>query len=307
MKAENPIAVLWVGAGQDSTALLYKFCLEPAFKQKYIGNADLIAIMSDTGNEYPDTYVQVRYLQEFCKSHKVPFFFIKKEDGFHGKTWQSLTEQMKINQNIFSVGLPKTCTDNLKIRVCDNFLESFIKERYGYSGTKKKAFYHYEKAFGKLICMIGFAKGEESRRIVDNQLDLFPESKKDKRPVWKQKTIDTRYPLIDLKMDRQACQDYIKSIGLRLPMPSCCMFCPFQNEAEIVYLYRFHREKFNEWSLLEKAKLDKNAGIKRNLGVKGSLTLSEFLDKALLKYAYWDNQQLFEYKNSHGHCVKSKY
>ena len=296
----KPTAVLWVGAGQDSTALLYKFCLDPVFREKYLGRSDLIAVMSDTGNEYPDTYLQVEYLKGFCKRYDLPFYFITNQRGFHGKTWQTLTAQMDLNANIFSVALPKTCTDNLKIKVCDNFLEDFIKKKYGFEGDKKKAFYQYQEKFGeRLVCMIGLARGEESRQLVDD--------KSDKRPKWKQRNIETRYPLIDLGMDRQDCQNYINSLSLRLPFPSCCMFCPFQNEPEILYLFRFFPHKFQEWKIREAAKLEKHKGKEKNLGVKGKLTLEEYLKEAIKKYGDWTDKQLIDYKMSHGHCVKSKY
>lgn len=45
----------------------------------------------------------------------------------------------------------------------------------------------------------------------------------------------------------------------------------------------------------------------RNLGVKGEKTLLEFHENAKLKYGHWGDEDLITYRNSHGHCVKSKY
>lgn len=306
---KNPTAMLSVGAGQDSTALIYKFCLDSDFRQSQIGNADLIAVMADTGNEYPDTYIQVEYLKAFCKKYHLPFYFLTPDMGFHGNTWHSLQAQMHKNHNIMSVALPKTCTDNLKIKVCDRFMEKYIKEKYNYTQNGKRVFYQYFEDFGKMTYIIGFAKGEEKRQILpkNSQLELFPKIVKDKRPIWKQKNITTQYPLIDIGWSRQDCQNYINNLDLRLPMPSNCMFCPFQNEPEIVYLYRNFPEKFEEWKLYEAKKLQKNKEQPRNLGAKGEQTLQEYLNAALGKYGHWTLEQLHEYKNSHGHCVKSKY
>jgi hypothetical protein len=303
----RPITVLFFGGGQDSTALLYLYLYNKHFKDRFIGDTKFVIIMSDTGNEFPETYLHVDYISTLCKANEIPFFFIKPSMGYHGTTWQSLQYQMEKNNNIFSVGLPKSCTDNLKIKVCYNFLEDYIKLEYGFSGVRKKAYYQYFERFGKLRTIIGFAKGEESRRVCDSQLELFPEQVKDPRAVYIQKNIDHIYPLIEMKIDRDGCQDIIRQFGHTVPIPSNCMMCPFQNEAEIVYLERFYPKMWDYWVERESEKLHKNKDRPRNLAVKGSLTLPQFLENAKVKYKHWTDDELKHYRNSHGHCVKSKY
>jgi 3'-phosphoadenosine 5'-phosphosulfate sulfotransferase (PAPS reductase)/FAD synthetase len=304
---QKPLVVLWVGGGQDSTALLYKFVFDQDFKRTWLkDDADLVAIMADTGDEYPETYHHVEYLKKFCLEANIDFHFIASDMGFHPRTWQSLGSQMDLNSSIMSVAFPKSCTDKLKITVCYNFLESYLKQRYGYTGTRKRAFYDYHKQFGKLVSIIGFAKGEENRMLVNPQLDLFPEMLKDDRPIYMQNNVEHYYPLIAMGMDRFDCQDYIKSVKMKVPMPSNCMMCPFQSEAEIVYLYRNYPKRWENWVAREKAKLLKNKEKPRNLGVKGEQTLEEFLDVALKKYGHWSNEKLTNHRMTHGHCVKSK-
>jgi hypothetical protein len=46
---------------------------------------------------------------------------------------------------------------------------------------------------------------------------------------------------------------------------------------------------------------------KKNYGVYGTITLTEKLDQAKKKYGHWSDEQLWDYKMSHGHCVKSSY
>lgn len=302
-----PLTVLWFGGGQDSTALLYLYVNDQKFREEFVGVSKFIVVMADTGNEYPETYLHVRKTQEFCRIHEIPFFFLQPEMGYHGATWHSLQGQMKKNDNIFSVGLPKSCTDNLKIKVCYNFLEQFIKLEYGFIGVRKRAFYEYTKKFGKLRSIIGFAKSEESRCASTNQLEMSPEAVKDPRPAYMRHNVEHIYPLISLKLDRSDCQDLIRNYGYEVPIPSNCMMCPFQNEAEIVYLQRFHPEMWAYWIEREQAKISKNAEKARNLGVKGEKTLPQFLETALQKYGYWSDEKLRDYRNSHGHCVKSRY
>ena len=305
----KPLTVLWVGGGQDSTDLLYQHVYNKAFNEQYVADSQFVAIMSDTGNEYPDTYAHVQKLQGFCERNDVEFYHITPNMGYHGNTWHSLQAQYERNDNIMSVGFPKSCTDNLKIKVCYNFLGDYLRSQYEMDGKGKRVFYQYAEQFGKLRSLIGFAKGEESRCSQPAQLDLFPEMVKDARPVWMRKSIEHQYPLIAQRKDRAACQEYIRFVGHDVPMPSNCMMCPFQNDAELVYLERFHPIMWQYWVQREQAKIDKNAEKQagsRNLGVKGEKLLPEALVQAKLRYGHYSDAELRHYKMSHGHCVKSK-
>lgn len=75
---------------------------------------------------------------------------------------------------------------------------------------------------------------------------------------WKEKALITEYPLIDIGYDRTACQEYIGSLGIEIPYPSNCMFCPFSSGShmEILWLYMNMPERFNEWVELEENKLE---------------------------------------------------
>lgn len=305
----QPLTVLWVGGGQDSTDLLYQHVYNPAYNQQYVGDSRFVAIMSDTGNEYPDTYAHAKRLQAFCEKHAIEFYHITPNMGYHGNTWASLQGQFERNDNIMGVGFPKSCTDNLKIKVCYNFLADYLSRAYAMDGPGKRTFYQYAERFGKLRSLIGFAKGEESRCAAKPQIELFPELIKDHRPVWMKKNIQHEYPLIEQRKDRAGCQEYIKTVGHEVPMPSNCMMCPFQNDAELVYLERFHPQTWAYWVKRERAKIDKFAGQQkggRNLGVKGEKLLPVALAEAKKRYGHWSDAQLRHYKMSHGHCVKSK-
>ena len=304
--ALRPLLVLFVGGGQDSTDLLLQHIHNPEFNERYVGERDFVAIMSDTGNEYPETYAHVRHLQKVCEAKNVSFHHLTPNMGYHGNTWPTLQAQYERNDNVMSVAFPKSCTDNLKIKVCYNFLAHYLRDRYGMDGKGKRVFYQYAEQFGKLQSLIGFSKGEESRCSQPAQIELFPELIKDKRPVWMQKNVQHLYPLIDQRKDRAGCQEYIKSVGHDVPMPSNCMMCPFQNDAELVYLERFYPAMWHYWVGREKAKLTKWEGAESNLGVKGEKSLPTTLAEAKKRYGHWSDAQLREYKMSHGHCVRSK-
>jgi hypothetical protein len=119
--------------------------------------------------------------------------------------------------------------------------------------------------------------------------------------------IEHVYPLIEFRRDRAAVQRTIQAYGHEVPMPSNCRFCPFQNGPELVYLERFHPEDWQEWVRLEAAKLERSRDSPRNLGVRGAKPLPVVLEEEKRKYGHWSDEQLIDYKMSHGHCVKSKF
>lgn len=74
---------------------------------------------------------------------------------------------------------------------------------------------------------------------------------------WKNQSINTIYPLIDIGMDRQGCQDFIASCDIEVPLPSSCMFCPYgAGYVELLWLHRTYPLSFDKWAEYEQKKLD---------------------------------------------------
>lgn len=313
------LTVLSYGAGQDSTAILYRIVLDPAFGKQWV-KGNFIVVMSNTGNEHPHTYRHVAFIQDFCLQHGIQFFFLSFRNGYHPNTWPTLQGQYLRNDSIMSLAYPKSCTDNLKIKPIYNFLDHFVaQEYYGYSDKKiptgKKFIKQFAKDYGKIYILLGIAAGEESRvnklknkKMQHMQLNLFEKQMAPSRS-WMDISIERLYPLIETGMDREACQEYIRSTGLPLPFPSNCMFCPFASKVEILWLFRNYPAAFRQWVTHEQRKLQKSAakGVVRNLGVKGDCTLEEFLQEAIVEFGHMTDDQLNDYKMSHGHCVKSTF
>jgi 3'-phosphoadenosine 5'-phosphosulfate sulfotransferase (PAPS reductase)/FAD synthetase len=295
---EQGLTVLSYGAGQDSTAILYKIIHDPTFRAKYV-KGHLLVLMSDTGNEHPETYDLIKEVDALTLKNNISFVFLTKACGYHGRTWQSLKERYRLNNCIGSKAYPKSCTSNLKINVIYRYIDKYLGSNFCCQYGKKEAIKAYAKVYGKIRVMIGFTKGEENRRA-DPANDQ----------VWMRNSVERLYPLIDIGYDRGACQEYIKSLGYKVPLPSNCMICPFMSEQELLYLYKFHRSEYDEWIELERNKIEAwkdKCEPNKNFGVWGIKLLPEILNKAIAKYGHWTDEQLREYKMSHGHCVKSKY
>lgn len=309
----SELTVLSYGGGQDSTTILFKLVFDAEFRARYAPNK-LLVLFSDTGNEHPFTYTYIKeIIIPFCKEHGIEFVTITSDMGYHSPVWKSLTYKWSQGnkQTVGSLAFRrKSCTHQLKLVPQFNFVEKWLINNYDIpSFTRKQAYVYFAKYFGKIRWLIGIAKGEESRVAK-------PEAEK---LAWKKQSVVVEYPLINLEMDRSACQKYIKALGYKLPMPSNCMFCPYGcNHLEILWLYYSYPDAFMEWVAYEQAKLDAwkeneiNHGVSGRLHKKGELkgqaiTLLDVLEEAKTKYPDATLEDLQEHKWSHGHCVASQY
>jgi len=308
------LTVLSYGAGQDSSALLEMYLDDPAFRAKYAPN-DFLVVMSNTGDEFDRTLAHIRDTQARCKAAGVEFVFITSDMGYHSESWQSLRHFYRTKGTIGSKSYPKSCSDRLKIQPIYRFLEQWLADRYGVQCNRKAGFREFAARFGKIQMLIGIAKGEE-KRVSDP--DASPKR-------WFRESVQPVYPLIDLGMDRAACQDLLHSKGMYV-IPSNCKACPFLSLPELEYLRRFFPADLEDWVDLEAAKLekhaDKNAVIvtdkdgapkrdrhgqtkveNKNYGVFGVTPLPVKIREAKEVHASWSDARVEEYRYSHGHCV----
>src|SRR5699024_10915628 len=116
-----------------------------------------------------------------------PMFWVTNDMGYHSKTWPSLTYQYNLNRSVGSARFRQSCTDKLKVKVVDKFVESYIKEIYGFTGDRKQAYYRYFEKFGKMRLILGFSAEEASRTSNGSRFD----------PVWKKKNVQRYHPLIE--------------------------------------------------------------------------------------------------------------
>lgn len=304
------LTVLSMGLGQDSATILFKLVHDEDFRKTYAPN-DLLVLFADTGNEHPMTYeYQDEVIVPFCEKHNIEFVSITSDMGFHGNGWHSLTQQWEQGTpTIGSVAYPKSCTHRLKLNPQYNYGEKWVSEKYNLPHGRKRGYKAFAAYHGKIKWLIGIAKGEETR-VADASAETA---------LWKRTAIDVKYPLLEIGMDRTACQAYIKEMGYPLPMPSNCMFCPFAcTHIEILWLYKTYPDRFYRWVEYEQKKLDAHTHVEKNLGVSGKLhkdgdkkgqafTLLDVLKEAQDKYPDMSLEDLQEYKWSHGHCVSSKY
>ena len=312
------LAVLSHGMGQDSTTLLEMLIDDPAFRARYAPN-DLLVVFSHTGDEFDETVEHTEATKKRCRDAGIEFHHITPDLGFHSKSWPSLREFYRANGAIGSKSYVKSCSAQLKITPIYKFLEHWLSEKYGVQCHNKKGIREFAAKYGKIDMIIGIAKNEE-KRITDP-------SKNPSR--WYRESINPVYPLIDLGMARQDCQNYLHKKNLRV-IPSNCKACPFLSLPEVEYLRRFCPSDLTDWVKLEQAKLTKyrhkeqtiatdkagntiykkNGDIKyvnKNYGVFGLTPLPSKISEAQELYKSWSDERVREYRYSHGHCVATAY
>lgn len=289
------LTVLSFGAGQDSSVLLEQYLTDPSFRERYAPN-DFLVIMSDTGDEFNQTYQHVQYARQRCAEAGVEFVFLTSDMGYHSEKWLSLRSFYRTHGTIGSKAFPKTCSDRLKVEPIYRYLERWLHDRYGVVYGRKKGFVEFAERYGKIHVLLGIAKGEE-RRVADPSKN---------KKVWFKKSVQAVYPLIDMGYNRQAC--------------------PFVSLEELEYLRRFEPAALEDWVQLEQAKLEKNRHLdavivvdsdgkpkrnkhghirteNKNYGVFKTEPLTQKIAETEALFKEWSDERITDYRYSHGHCT----
>jgi len=99
---------------------------------------------------------------------------------------------------------------------------------------------HHRHIKSGVVCWLGIST-DEAIRMRDSDL-LY---------------LTNRYPLIELKMSRQDCKQWLTDHGYPLPPKSSCVFCPFQKDAQWRDLQDNHPQLFQNACKLELAIQDR--------------------------------------------------
>ena len=296
------VQVLSFGAGQDSTALLEMWLGEEDFRKRW-PTEHMIVVFSDTGDEHVSTYQHLKRQQERLEDRDgIELAWITPDMGYHRDSWPSLTQHWERTNTIGSKKMPKSCSENLKSSVIYKWLDDRIGELFGFESGRKKALYRYRDRYGPVPVMLGIAADEEGRAKGN-----------DTGPKWMQRTVRRVYPLIDLGMDREDCQEKIRELGGTVPRPSLCQHCPFKRKEDLLLMEKNQPEVLKEWIRLENEKLKaweeecEERGIENSTVWGDGRTLPEVLEDAKEEHADTPMSEIEEKAFSEGHCVSTTY
>jgi hypothetical protein len=154
--------------------------------------ADLL-VFADPGSEDPRTYEVLPHYEEYASRNGLPFLTVQANVG---PLYEYILERSVPIPAFTSKGLGRRqCTERWKIRP----IHKLLRQALG-----------YERVVAQLAMTC-----EESWRMRDS-------------PV---KYVTNVYPLIDLRLTRDACLDIIREEGLPVPPRSACVFCPLKSMA----------------------------------------------------------------------------
>lgn len=188
-------ALSW-GMGVQSTALAVMSAL---------GDLDPldIVISADTQDERRKTYEVAAYYREWLEARGVRVEIVTvgniadlgATEHIHIPFWTDTGAPLR-----------RQCTSNFKIYPT----RRRIRELMGYDASKAPS-----PPPGSVEQWIGFS-WDEVGRIKDSDVQF----------------IVNRYPLVERRMTRNDCEDYLKSLGLPVPIKSACKRCPYRAASE---------------------------------------------------------------------------
>jgi len=155
------------------------------------------AIFADTGWERQATYEAVDSSREWLEARGLEVVTVQAPEGALDQNIYGQDKNMPLPVFVDGGGMgPRRCTDRWKVRI----IRGYVSRRFG-RGTPQ-------------VVQLGLHY-DEIQRMKDSKV------KRDRN----------RWPLIELKLGRQACDEIVRSVGLTVPPRSACIGCPFHSRA----------------------------------------------------------------------------
>ena len=188
------------------------------------------AIFADTGNEPKAVYTYLDFLKKI-----LPYPIYKVSKG-------NITEDM-IN----------SIKNNTKFPTAPFFTQNVITGKKGMLRRQCTSDYKIQPIKKKLreLCNIGYKKHFPKDKYIEQWIGISTDEIQRMKPS-RDPYILNRHPLIELKMSRQDCINYLNKNKIPLPEKSACIMCPYHNDA---YWHFMKTERLNEFK--EAVELDK--------------------------------------------------
>jgi len=227
-------------------------------------------VFADTGAEHPETYQHIeKVAKPICDRIGISFTTVRMEksvDDISGLTGEQLdrykqmlsstsrlktrTERMAAHSEYHGAnGIPKRTVTSLRDEIIARRRVPSINPsaRWCTSDAKivpiYKGFIRPAQERGQYVkpatAIIGLGYEELTRMY---------------KPHFTEYTVE--YPLIDRKMRRQDCVEYVKRHGYESPPKSGCYFCPFQGVGQWKLLRKEHPDLFEDAMALEESDIN---------------------------------------------------
>ena len=208
------MVVLSLGAGVQSSAMAVmsaKGDLPPVD----------CAIFADTGYEPKGIYLYLDYLKSILP---YPIYLVSKgnikQDMLNAKDTNKFVVAPFFNQHSITGKkgmIRRQCTSEYKIIP----IRKKIRE----------------------LCNISYGKHFPKDKYVEQWIGISTDEIQRMKPA-RDKYILNRHPLIEAKMNRQDCLNYMKKENIILPEKSACICCPFRDDKGWLDMKKNNREEF---------------------------------------------------------------
>lgn len=194
--------ILAYGGGTNSTALIV------GWVERGLPTLDAI-LFADTGAEKPHTYEHLAVVNEYLQGNGHPQITVVQRTR-RDQTLLTLEGYSLERSRLPSLAYGfKSCSQKHKVQPQDKWLNRNMKAEW--------------KAGHKPTKLIGYDYAEPRRWM---------------RAKIEDEKYFYRFPLVEWRMDRPACEAAILSAGLPIPGKSACFFCPASTKLDILELQR---------------------------------------------------------------------
>lgn len=218
-EAPCPIRILSLGAGVQSTTLLMMMVEGQIQKAEH-------AVFSDTGWEPKAVYEHLETLKPIMEKAGIQFHIVSagriQDDGLADLPW------FIKNADGSNGMVRRQCTQKYK-------LKPLQKKQREIAGLKKG-----ERSKHHLVTSVIGISWDEAHRMKD---PFYP---------W----IVNEYPLVDRRITRQMCLDWMDQHGFSRPPRSSCLGCPFHSDDEWRNIISTDPDEFASVTAIEKMAQD---------------------------------------------------
>ena len=239
--------ILSLGAGVQSTALLCMSCLGEVEKLD-------VAVFADTGWEPAEVYKHLEWLEVWSAEHGVPVVRVEagnvREDALvsqvrgkvtDGVRWASLP-YFTANADGTRGQIRRQCTAEYKIQPVERWQRQYL----------------------------GLAKGQKSKSPLCEQWRGISADEWQRAKPSRVKWYKTRHPLLEKRITRLGCLDWMRNHDLPEPPRSSCVGCPFHSDQEWRRLRNESPEDFADAVEFDKA-IRKCGGMRGDVFLHSSL------------------------------------
>lgn len=239
----EPIKVLSMGAGVQSTTLLYMMLDGKLPKADHI-------VFADTGWEPQAVYDHLENLKLLIEKADIKFHLVRAAPRKASK--RTITGDLRADALADAesfISIPAYTLNNGK--------KGMLKRQCTYD-------YKIQPVLKKLREIVGLKTGERCKEVRVAQMFgiSLDESQRMRDPAFS--WIRNDYPLVDLRITRQDCLNYCAEHGYSKPPRSACIGCPFKSNME----WRIVKETPTEWA--DVIDFDHQLRTNARLGLKGS-------------------------------------